>query len=58
MGNFWERKCELQLVNKMTLENNPAHPIPFSELSDAPLEAYLGVFIPGGNAQTRSWEGP
>ncbi|KAK3315728.1 ThiJ/PfpI family protein [Apodospora peruviana] len=49
-GNFYERQRELDLIERMKRENGFSHPRKFSEISDAELATYAGVFIPGGHA--------
>ncbi|KAF2279716.1 ThiJ/PfpI family protein [Westerdykella ornata] len=49
-GNFYERKRETDLIERMKRENGFSRPKKFSEISDAELEGYAGVFIPGGHA--------
>lgn len=49
-GNFYERRRENELIERMKRENGFAHPRKFSDVSDEELQSYAGVFIPGGHA--------
>jgi putative intracellular protease/amidase len=49
-GNWYEKKRELDLVEKMKKENGFSRPRKFSEISDDELKGFAGVFIPGGHA--------
>lgn len=49
-GNFYERKRETELIERMKRENGFSRPKKFSEISDDELKSYQGVFIPGGHA--------
>ncbi|KAK1759106.1 ThiJ/PfpI family protein [Echria macrotheca] len=49
-GNFYERKRETDLIERMKRENGFSRPKKFSEISDDELNSYAGVFIPGGHA--------
>ncbi|KAM7210494.1 ThiJ/PfpI family protein [Rhypophila decipiens] len=49
-GNFYERKRELDLIERMKRENGFSSPKKFSDISDDELKTYAGVFIPGGHA--------
>lgn len=49
-GNFYEKKRELDLIERMKKENGFSHPRKFSEISEDELKGYHGVFIPGGHA--------
>ncbi|KAF2439281.1 ThiJ/PfpI family protein [Karstenula rhodostoma CBS 690.94] len=49
-GNFFEKKRELDLVEKMKRENGFSRPRKFAEIGDEELDGFAGVFIPGGHA--------
>lgn len=49
-GNFYERRRENELIDRMRRENGFDSPRPFKTISDEELESYAGVFIPGGHA--------
>lgn len=49
-GNWYERKRELDLIERMKKENGFSSPRKFSSISDEELKGYGGVFIPGGHA--------
>jgi len=49
-GNYFEKKRELDLIERMKKENGFSRPRRFPEISDDELESYAGVFIPGGHA--------
>jgi len=49
-GNFYERRREEELIDRMKRENGFNHPRPFSTISDDELATFAGVFIPGGHA--------
>jgi len=49
-GNFYERRAEMELIERMKRENGFDHPRKFSEISDEELQGFAGVFIPGGHA--------
>lgn len=49
-GKYFEKKRELELVEKMKQENGFSRPRKFSEISDEELKSFAGVFIPGGHA--------
>jgi putative intracellular protease/amidase len=49
-GNFYERKRETDLIERMKKENGFSRPKKFSEISDEELMSFAGVFIPGGHA--------
>lgn len=49
-GNFYERRREHELIEKMKAENGFSRPRPFSSISDDELSTFAGVFIPGGHA--------
>ncbi|KAF2683042.1 hypothetical protein K458DRAFT_432431 [Lentithecium fluviatile CBS 122367] len=49
-GNWYEKKRELDLVEKMKKENGFSRPKKFSEISDEELKGFAGVFIPDGHA--------
>lgn len=49
-GNFYERRREEELIDRMKRENGFNHPRPFSTISDDDLATFAGVFIPGGHA--------
>ncbi|KZT59126.1 class I glutamine amidotransferase-like protein [Calocera cornea HHB12733] len=50
MGNYWSKKKDFALLDKIKAENNFSHPRPFESITDEELEGYDGVFIPGGHA--------
>ncbi|KAH6647272.1 ThiJ/PfpI family protein [Truncatella angustata] len=49
-GNFYERRRENELVERMRRENGFSRPRRFSDIADSELEGFRGVFIPGGHA--------
>jgi putative intracellular protease/amidase len=49
-GNFYERRRELELIERMKRENGFSHPLPFSTISNEKLATFAGLFIPGGHA--------
>jgi putative intracellular protease/amidase len=49
-GNWYERKRELALIERMKKENGFSQPRTFSSISDEELNTYAGIFIPGGHA--------
>lgn len=49
-GNYFEKKRELELIERMKKENGFSRPRKFSEISDDELNTFAGVFIPGGHA--------
>ncbi|KZO96707.1 ThiJ/PfpI family protein [Calocera viscosa TUFC12733] len=50
LGNYWSKKKDLSLLEKMKAENNFSSPRPFASIPDDELESFNGVFIPGGHA--------
>ncbi|KAI0070357.1 ThiJ/PfpI family protein [Panus rudis PR-1116 ss-1] len=49
-GKWWEKNKANKLIEEMKLQNNLASPRPFASISDAELDSFVGVFIPGGHA--------
>ncbi|KAG9526443.1 ThiJ/PfpI family protein [Aureobasidium sp. EXF-12298] len=49
-GNFYERRRENELVERMKKENGFSSPRKFRDISNEELESFRGVFIPGGHA--------
>lgn len=49
-GNFYERRRETELIERMKRENGFTQPRPFGSISDEELDTFAGVFIPGGHA--------
>ncbi|KAB8069308.1 class I glutamine amidotransferase-like protein [Aspergillus leporis] len=49
-GNFYERRKENELIERMKRENGLNRPRPFSSFSEEELGTFAGVFIPGGHA--------
>lgn len=49
-GNFYERRRENELLEKMKRENGFTRPRTLSSITDAELATFAGVFIPGGHA--------
>lgn len=49
-GNFYERRRENALIERMKRENGFDSPRPFRTISDEELNSFAGVFIPGGHA--------
>ena len=49
-GNFYERRRENELIERMKRENGFSRPRPFASISDEELATFAGVFIPGGHA--------
>lgn len=52
-GNFYERKRENELIDRMKRENGFSRPRPFGSIDDSELATFAGVFIPGGHAPVR-----
>lgn len=52
-GNFYERRREQDLIERMKKENGFSRPRPFSSIGDEELGSFAGVFIPGGHAPLR-----
>jgi len=50
LGNFWEKRKELELLKRMEVENNFKNPRPFAAITDEELDTFDGVFVPGGHA--------
>ncbi|KAH8102862.1 ThiJ/PfpI family protein [Cristinia sonorae] len=50
LGNWWQKNKENKLIDEMRLTNNLASPRPFASISNAELNTFDGVFIPGGHA--------
>ncbi|KAL4801265.1 isoprenoid synthase domain-containing protein [Aspergillus unguis] len=49
-GNFYERRRENELLEKMKAENGFTRPRTLSSISDEELKTFAGLFIPGGHA--------
>ncbi|OOF95274.1 hypothetical protein ASPCADRAFT_169758 [Aspergillus carbonarius ITEM 5010] len=49
-GNFYERRRENELIERMRRENGFSSPRPFASISDDELRTFAAVFIPGGHA--------
>ncbi|KAL4994894.1 isoprenoid synthase domain-containing protein [Aspergillus recurvatus] len=49
-GNFYERRRENELLERMKKENGFTAPRKLSSISDDELKSFAGVFIPGGHA--------
>ncbi|RAL13211.1 type 1 glutamine amidotransferase domain-containing protein [Aspergillus homomorphus CBS 101889] len=49
-GNFYERRRENELIERMKRENGFSRPRPLSSISDEELATFAGLFIPGGHA--------
>ncbi|RHZ64507.1 hypothetical protein CDV55_106347 [Aspergillus turcosus] len=49
-GNFYERRRENELIDRMKRENGFSRPRPLGTISDEELDSFSGVFIPGGHA--------
>ncbi|KAF7718558.1 Molecular chaperone Hsp31 and glyoxalase 3 [Penicillium ucsense] len=49
-GNFYERRREQDLIERMKKENGFSRPRTFASISDDELTRFAGVFIPGGHA--------
>lgn len=49
-GNFYERRRENELLERMKKENGFSSPRKFRDISDQELESFRGVLIPGGHA--------
>lgn len=49
-GNFYERRRENELLEKMKRENGFTRPRTLSSITEAELASFAGVFIPGGHA--------
>lgn len=52
-GNFYSRRCESELIERMKRENGLTRPRPFRSINDDELATFAGVFIPGGHAPLR-----
>lgn len=50
MGNYFRKKKEEQLLERMKSEKNLYNPRPFREIGDDELQHFKGIFIPGGHA--------
>jgi len=50
LGNYKQRDREREVIEKMKVESNFAHPKRFAELGEKELDDFVGVFIPGGHA--------
>lgn len=49
-GNFYERRREEELIEKMKQTNGFDHPRRFSTFDEDELATFAGIFIPGGHA--------
>ncbi|TIA72463.1 ThiJ/PfpI family protein [Aureobasidium pullulans] len=49
-GNFYERRRENELLERMKKENGFSSPRKFRDISDQESESFRGVLIPGGHA--------
>lgn len=49
-SNFYERRQDQELIDRMVRENGLHRPRPFSSISDEELSTFAGMFIPGGHA--------
>ncbi|RDW83564.1 type 1 glutamine amidotransferase domain-containing protein [Aspergillus mulundensis] len=49
-GNFYERRRENDLLERMKRENGFSTPRKLSSISDEEVQSFAGVFIPGGHA--------
>ncbi|KAI9039852.1 type 1 glutamine amidotransferase domain-containing protein [Aspergillus affinis] len=49
-GNFYERRRETELIERMKQENGFSRPRPFNSISNDELATFAGLFIPGGHA--------
>ncbi|KAI4759927.1 ThiJ/PfpI family protein [Aureobasidium sp. EXF-3400] len=49
-GNFYERRRETELLERMKKENGFSSPRKFRDIGDDELQQFSGVFIPGGHA--------
>lgn len=49
-GNFYERRRENELVERIRRENGFSAPRPFASIGAEELEGFAGVFVPGGHA--------
>lgn len=49
-GNFYERRKENELIERMKRENGFSKPRRFADIGNDELESFDGVFIPGGHA--------
>ncbi|KAL2823563.1 class I glutamine amidotransferase-like protein [Aspergillus cavernicola] len=52
-GNFYERRRENELLERMKRENGFNRPRTLQSISDEELPSFAGVFIPGGHAPLR-----
>lgn len=48
--SFAEKEKEKQLLDKMSIEKSFSCPKKLADISDAELNQYWGVFVPGGHA--------
>ena len=48
-GNFYERKRETDLIERIKRDNGFSRPKRFADIGDEELRSYAGVFIPGGH---------
>ncbi|RHZ53926.1 type 1 glutamine amidotransferase domain-containing protein [Aspergillus thermomutatus] len=56
-GNFYERRRENELIDRMKRENGFSRPRPLGSISDEELDSFAGVFIPGGHAPLKDLGG-
>jgi len=49
-GNFYERRRETELIERMKRENGFSKPRKFFDIDSEELKSFDGVFIPGGHA--------
>ncbi|KAL2847042.1 isoprenoid synthase domain-containing protein [Aspergillus pseudodeflectus] len=52
-GNFYERRRENELLERMKRENGFSRPRTLASISNDELSTFAGVFIPGGHAPLR-----
>jgi putative intracellular protease/amidase len=48
-GDFYERRVERELIERMKRDNGLDHPRSFKSINNAELDTFAGVFIPGGH---------
>ena len=54
-GNWREKSREKELIEKLKTEENFMTPLKLKDITDANLESYVGLFLPGGHRQVLGW---
>lgn len=49
-GDFYERRVEKELIERMRRDKGFDHPRTFKSINNAELDTFAGVFIPGGHS--------